>query len=234
MSKKNKKVIKKKKTKIKKKAILIFLIFSIMISLITYYIYQIRITNIYIIDNENISDLEVIKLAKLENYPNSLKNSCSIIKKRLEKSKYIKSADVKKKGFFNEVYIYIEENKPLFYYQIKNKVILKDGEEVEDNYNIPIVTNEIDKELYQEFLEKMALIDNNILLRISEIKYDPNDIDKMRFYLTMNDGNYVYLTLRKFERINNYLEIVKTFDNAKGILYLDSGEYFEIFKEKGE
>ena len=46
----------------------------------------------------------------------------------------------------------------------------------------------------------------------------------------MNDGNYVYLTLNKFNKINNYLEIVRTFNNVKGILYLDSGEYFEINK----
>ena len=77
----------------------------------------------------------------------------------------------------------------------------------------------------------MSKIDSNTMSQISEIKYDPNDIDKKRFYLTMNDGNYVYLTLNKFERINNYLEIVKTFNNAKGVLYLDSGEYFKLFNE---
>ena len=77
----------------------------------------------------------------------------------------------------------------------------------------------------------MGLLNKDILIRISEIKYDPNDIDNERFYLTMNDGNYVYLTLNKFDKINNYLEIVKTFNNKKGILYLDSGEYFEIFDE---
>ncbi len=228
MSKKNKKVVKSRK--MKKKPIIISLIFIAMITLVIYYIYQIRITNIYIINNENISDFEIIKIAKLDNYPNSMKNSCSKIKKRIEKNKLIKSVKVKKKGFLNEIYIYIEENKPLFYYQLINKVILKDGKQIEGNYNIPIVTNEIDKEIYEEFINKMANIDKNIFLKISEIKYDPNDIDNKRFYLTMNDGNYVYLTLNKFERINNYLDIVKTFNDTKGILYLDSGEYFEIFK----
>ena len=77
----------------------------------------------------------------------------------------------------------------------------------------------------------MSKIYSYSMRQISQIKYDPNDIDKKRFYLTMNDGNYVYLTLNKFERINNYLEIVKTFNNAKGVLYLDSGEYFKLFNE---
>ena len=41
---------------------------------------------------------------------------------------------------------------------------------------------------------------------MSEIKYDPNDVDDERFIITMNDGNYVYLTLHKFNKINHYLE----------------------------
>jgi len=44
----------------------------------------------------------------------------------------------------------------------------------------------------------------------------------------MNDGNSVYLTLEKFNKIDKYLEIIKEFNNKKGILYLDSGEYFEV------
>ena len=219
-----------KKRKIKKKPIIIIL-FLIIVSLVIYYIYQIKITNIYIIDNEYLSDYEVIKIAKLTNYPNSMKNTTNTIKKRLENNKLIKSVKVEKKGLLNEVCIYIEENTPLFYYLSTNKVILKDGSETSGNYNIPLVTNEIDKNIYDKFIEKISEIDKNIIIRISEIKYDPNDIDKERFYLTMNDGNYVYLTLNKFKKINNYIEIVRTFNNVKGILYLDSGEYFEIFDE---
>ena len=45
----------------------------------------------------------------------------------------------------------------------------------------------------------------------------------------MNDGNYVYLTLKKFDNINKYVDMIKSFDNKKGILHLDSGEYFKQF-----
>ena len=229
MNNKNKRVVKKRK--LKTKAILISFLFIIVISLCIYYLFQIKITNIYVIDNELLSDYEIIKLAKLEKYPKTMDNSCKEIKERLEKNDLIKKAKVEKKGLLNEVYIYVEENKPLFYYQVMNKVISKDGKKVNGNYNVVVVTNEISVDIYDEFLEKMSKIDSNTMSQISEIKYDPNDIDKKRFYLTMNDGNYVYLTLNKFERINNYLEIVKTFNNAKGVLYLDSGEYFKLFNE---
>ena len=217
MTKKNKKVVKIRK--IKKKPIIISITFLIITLLIIYGIMQIRITNIYIIDNEYLSDYEIIKLAKIDNYPNSIKNSSKTIKKRLEKNDYIKSVKVQKKGLLNEVYIYIEENVPLFFYQLKNKVVLKDGKEVKGSYNIPLVTNEISSEVYDEFIKKMGELDKDIIIRISEIKYDPNEIDNERFYLTMNDGNYVYLTLNKFEKINNYIEIIRSFNNEKGMFF---------------
>ena len=78
----------------------------------------------------------------------------------------------------------------------------------------------------------MKKIPENIKQKISEIKYDPNEKDEERFLLSMNDGNYVYLSLYKFDRIHKYLDIMleinKKFNNQKGILYLDSGDYFKV------
>ena len=76
----------------------------------------------------------------------------------------------------------------------------------------------------------MILVAPDILSRISEIEYKPNDVDTNRFLLSMQDGNYVYLTLSKFKNINNYIEIVRKNKKKKGILYLDSGEYFKVYE----
>ena len=76
----------------------------------------------------------------------------------------------------------------------------------------------------------MLIVDLDVLERISEIKYDPNDVDSERFLLFMNDGNYVYLTLDRFNNVNSYIDIIKKFGSKKGILYLDSGEYFKVLK----
>ena len=84
--------------------------------------------------------------------------------------------------------------------------------------------------IYNVFIEKMGEIDSNILLKISEIKYAPDEVDDLRFLFSMSDSNYVYLTLKKIDKINNYNDIVKQFDNKKGILYLNSGGYFDIFE----
>ena len=44
----------------------------------------------------------------------------------------------------------------------------------------------------------------------------------------MDDGNEVYITLTKIEKINKYNEIVEKMDGSHGIIYLDSGDYIEI------
>ena len=46
----------------------------------------------------------------------------------------------------------------------------------------------------------------------------------------MDDGNSVYLTLTKFEQINYYDEVLPQLEGKKGILYLDSGNHFEIME----
>jgi hypothetical protein len=77
-------------------------------------------------------------------------------------------------------------------------------------------------------------VDSNILSHISEMEYKPTDLDKERFMFYMTDGNYVYITLSKISLINSYNEIYPTLEENKGILYLDSGNHFEIKKTNKE
>ena len=128
------------------------------------------------------------------------------------------------------VYIQIEENRPLFINHSTNKTILLDKSETEDKFSVPTLINYIPDVIYDEFVNKMGIINIDILDKISEIKYDPDEVDDSRFLLTMNDSNYVYVSLNKLDKINNYNDIVKQFDNKKGVLYLNSGGYFEIAK----
>ena len=151
------------------------------------------------------------------------------MKKRLEKNIYIKKAKITKKCL-REVHITIEDNYPLFYDSDKKKTILLNKKKTTEKLNAPLLINYVPDTIYNLFLEKMSSLDYDTIKRISEIKYDPNEVDEERFLLTMSDGNYVYLTLEKFEVINNYVDIIKTFNNKKGILYLDSGEYFKIME----
>ena len=216
----------KKKLNIKRVIIVFIIIFVIPFSI--YKIYKTNIKNIFISGNNYLSDQEIIDIAKIENYPNSIKNSSKNIKKRLEKNRYIYSAEVRKENMFKEVYIKVKENYPLFYYQVENKTVLYNGK-YDDKINGATVINKIPDTIYDDFVDRMKEINIDILNRISQIQYDPNDVDEERFLMFMNDGNYVYLTLRKFKNINKYVDMLKSFDNKKGILHLDSGEYFKQF-----
>lgn len=227
MSKKNKRR-RKTKRKLKKKPIIIFFVILALIGVTILWIINIHITNIYIMNNHYLSDEEIINIAGLENYPTIIDANVLSIKNKLEKNLYIKKATVYKKGFLNQIFIKIYENYPLFNYH--DKTYLYDLKTTDNNHIVPIITNDIPDDIYNKFVGAMRLVDIDIIERISEIKYDSNGIDKERFCLTMNDGIYVYLTLSRFDKINDYDEIVSTLGDKKGILYLDSGEYFEVFK----
>lgn len=219
----------KKKIRIKFFNIFLFLTFILIIIGAVYEIANFKITNIYIKNNYYLTDLEVIETAKIKDYPSTFQNSCKKIEKRLEKNPLIKTAKVKK-TYFTRVYIDIEENSLLFYDINTSKIVLKDGTTFSGNYDVPTLINQVPKKVYKKMLTKFALIKPDILDNISEIKYDPDSVDKERFLLTMSDGNYVYITLSKCSNINNYLKYIKEFNNKKGILYLNSGEYFKIME----
>ena len=86
-------------------------------------------------------------------------------------------------------------------YYDEDKTILLDGTEVTKLYSVPIVVNYIPDTIYEKFVKNIKKVDLEVLTRISEIKYDPNEVDEGRFLLTMSDGNYVYLTITKFKNI---------------------------------
>ena len=208
------------------KLVLVLLIMYI-IGFLCYKVAISRITNIYIKNNNILTDQEVIDASGLRNYPSFILKTNYSIKNKLLKNDLVKKVKVKK-GLWGKVYIDIEEYKPLFIYE--DKVILDNKNEVDLDISLPILVNKVDDDILDKLISKYESINDEIKLMISEIKYDPNDIDKERFLFTMSDGNYVYITLYKLSSIDEYLKITSTLKDKKGILYLDSGNYFEVFK----
>ena len=218
---------KTKKRKLKMRNVFIFFIVVFIVLAIMSLLSTIKIKSIVVKNNSFYSDWQIIKLAGLDEYPKTFSNFSSTIEKRLTKNSFITEAKVSKK-WFTIVTIEVKENLPLYYYVPNSKTVLSDKKEIYENFSVPTVINYIPDKIYKDFIAEMNNIDYSILTRMSEIKYDPNEVDEERFLITMNDGNYVYLTLDKYNKIDKYLEIIKKFDNKKGILYLDSGEYFKI------
>lgn len=213
---------KKRKRKISVlKVLIVFLICYLLCTLI-YGIITVRVKNIYVIGNSYLSDKYIINVSSLSNYPPFFLTSSKKIEKRLKDDVMIYDVSVKK-GLFS-IYLYVTENTPLFYSTSLNKYILKDGSFTSGKYNVSTLVNYVPDTIYDDFINKMGNV--TVIDRISEIEYKPNDVDSKRFYLLMNDGNHVYLTLDDFLKINDYVEILKTLNGKKGIMYLDYGNYF--------
>ena len=146
----------------------------------------------------------------------------------------ILEADVER-NFFHVLVISVTENKPLFINNTNHTVVFADKEEVKideeiDLFRVPRLINYVPDNKYKTFVKGMANIKKDILGKISDIEYQPNDYDKDRFLLYMDDGNMVYLTLTKFDMINYYNDVLSQLENKKGILYLDNGNHFQIME----
>ena len=220
---------KKKKRKIRYDRIFIFLVIIIFIVISFAFLFNLKISNIYILNNSFLTNQEIIEIAGISDYPETLKNLSVQIEDRLKNNIYIKDVKVYKKGL-TKVYIDVVENRPLFYYESSKKTILTDGRETDEKFVVPTVINYITDNYYEAFINEMANLDENILKRISEIQFSPNDVDDNRFLLTMTDGNYVYVNISTFNKLNKYISIIEELPNKNGILYLDYGNNFEIIE----
>ena len=217
----------KRKSKIKISRVIIFLLFLYVIISSIYSFFNMKITNIVVLNNNYLKDQEIIEIAGLSNYPSTLQNGSRRIENKLRNNVYIKDVNVTKQRF-KTVHIEVIENRPLFFYSPTNKTILLDGTSVEEVFPIATVLNYIVDSVYDDFVKELAEIDVSIARRISEIEYSPNNVDASRFFLTMTDGNYVYINVQTFFKLNRYLEIIRNFPNQNGVLYLDYGNNFEI------
>ena len=222
----------KKRRKIKYNRILLLIAIIVIIGFFIYQFLKLNITNIYIHGNNLLSDQYIIEHAKIDNYPSTFINYSKKIENILKKETLIKKVKIKK-TFFTKVHIYIEEEKALFYNKNTNETILSSNKHTEETFEVPTLINYVPDQIYQIFIKKIEEINYEVIKRMSEIEYKPDEADDKKFLIYMKDGNYVYLTLNKFSNINSYIEIIKDskFTGKKGILYLDSGNHFQIIEE---
>ena len=225
----------KKVVRRKKLGIVPFLVFLLIIGIIfgvVFYILTRPTSNLIVKGNDYLTDDYILETAGVKDYPTFLFINNYMVEKKLKKSPYIIKADVKKR-FIRKLEINIKENEPLFYDQYLKRMVFEDGSKLDlsyDKYDISRLNNYVPKGKYNNFVLGMKKIKRDVLSKISDIEYRPNDLDKDRFLFYMDDGNSVYLTLTKFSKINYYDESVAQIGGHKGILYLDNGNYFKIME----
>lgn len=226
-------------TKIKKKKrlkLIPFLLFVLVIAA-TFFLVDVlldtRVENIIIKGNKIVTDQQIIDEAGLSNYLSFYKTTSYNIKKALEKNSFIKEVKVKR-SFYHVITIEVSEYKVLLKKETTGKLVLENMNEVttdqEIPYTVPRLVNDVPKNKYSKLLKNLLKVKRSVRSSISEFYYDPNEFDKDRFLLYMDDGNSVYLTLTKFRMINYYNDVLPQLDGKKGILYLDSGNHFQIME----
>ena len=213
---------KKKKRKIRLKRVALAILLLLILSLVIYAISFLKVRTYYVYNNKYLSDEQVLDILKLNKKSSFLFVNTLTEKAIINKNKRIKDVKIKR-TLALEAKVYVTEYKILFFDEKNNYSVIENGDTISYKYdNAPV----LDKEIYKKFLKKMNKVNLDILDVISEIKYVPNGIDKERFLFSMNDGNYVYVTISKLTKINEYRSVIDSVENKKGILYLDYGNYF--------
>lgn len=216
----------KKKRKLKIRRLFLLLLFFSVISFALIKLSDVRIRSIIIKGNSILSDQEIIETADLEDYPPFFKTLSYTVKKKLLKNKYVQDVDVSK-GILS-IKITVTEKKVLYIDSKTNEKVTLDGKISDEKIVcVPYLTGELPEEKIDEFNKAVNKIDSDILCQMSEIRYDPNEIDADRYYVYMSDGNSVYLTVNKFDKLNEYNTILENIGKQNGTLYLDYGDYFE-------
>lgn len=218
---------KKKKRRLKVGRLFLLLLILIVISFACIKFIDIPIMSITIKGNKILSDQEIIKQAKLEDYPSFFSTFSFMVEKDIKKNPYVKDVEVTK-GLLN-IKINVKENVVLYIdKETKEKVTLNGHIKDEKIVCAPFLINTVPQDKQKGFVKALTKINEDILCQMSEIKYDPNEIDLDRYYVFMNDGNSVYLTVNKFNKINKYNSILENIGKQNGTIFLDYGDYFEV------
>ena len=221
------KVKKKHVRKIRYGRVLLYLILPVILIVIVASCIHFPIKNIFVTGNSILSDQEIIELAGISNYPSIFEYTTWEMSDKIKKNKYIDSVKIKKKKL-KEIHIEVVENIPILYDSYSNKTIYSNKKQYNGNDSACTLLNYTPESYFDDLVKGLTSMNRDVRERISEIQYVPNNVDEKRFIFTMNDGNYVYITLSKIEIMNTYIDIIKNIDGKRGILYLDSGGYFEI------
>ena len=221
--------VKKVKRKLNFKALIILLLILYLIVMLLYTFFTMPIKNIVIEGNSLISDSDIISAANIDNYPSIFKISSKKIIKNIKKLNLIEEVNVSK-SFTGTITINVKESKIVFFNKLNNTYVLSTKKEISDINSknlicVPTLINYVPSDIYESLIQKLSVIDQDIIADISEIEYNPDvkddvTINDSRFILRMNDGNYVYIDIVNFDNLNKYKVIYSSLEE-KGVLHLD-------------
>lgn len=229
--KKNKQI----KRRLKWKAFFIFLGVIGLLSGILFYVYQLRVKNIYIEGNSMLSDYEIIVAAGIKKYPKMITLRKSSMEKQIKSLDLVEDVTVKR-NVLGKVTIQVKEAIPLFFNRDQSVYVLSNGKTTNEYpfTGAPFLVNYVPDQIYERLIKELGKVELSSIHMVSEIEYSPSKsgeivIDDTRFLFRMNDGNQVYINLINLDRLDSY-PLIYTILTEKGILELDSDNERVVFK----
>ncbi len=228
---------KKKKRKLSRLGKLTFLLAFLVVFTICCLVLTSKIKSVKVIGNELVSDKYILNALSIkEDEP--LYSCYNFIKiAKVKKDDLIEDIDVKVKKD-RTVVITIKENR-IIGQREKNgniQLILSTGKVIdykeESLNNLVLLPSfiDIDDEKTIKIAEKLALIDNDNLFRISEVHDLSFTYDYDMVKLVMDEGNYIYSSLEGLTYVKNYLQIITNDQNESNKCILIMEQYNKALK----
>ena len=229
----------KKRLNIARALVVVLIIYIIVCLCIS--IYNEPVKHYSINGNKVLSEVDIIKYLSLEDYPSFVSINASHLRKKLEQNPYVNKATIKYKWNYT-LEITVEENRPVFFVKLEDKVCLSDGSLIDIDekklIGIPTLLNTTPTSIMEILAKNLGKLDDGIIYMINDIEYKPSYnknnqiIDEYRFLLSMNDKNMVYINAKHLKSLNKYLDIIATNKiTSNGTLYLDGTEENYFFKK---
>ena len=237
---------KKTKRKLNKKRFLGLLFFLIIIGVFITYLLNLKVSNVLIMGNKEISDSTIIKKVNLREYPYYKEIKKRNMEKEIKEIPLISEVKVTK-YLTGTIKITVTEEVPLMYLGNTDKVVTNKNNVYENieikKTTMPTLKSDIANDIRGLLVKALNKIDINILNMISEIEYtktvssEGKTIDDKRFTFYMNDGNIAVVNTINIDKFNNYLQVVsKTIDtygkDIIGTYNFDSGTSNVVFQKK--
>ncbi len=236
--KKSEEKIKKKRLKLKALFLMLLIIFVIVFSIV--YFLNRTVSDIFIVGNEKVSDNEILDIIKINKDSKYILVSKSKLEENIMAIPFVLNVEVEK-SILGDITINVNEASVMIYDVTSDVYILSNNKNAtadEKFLGVPTLINYTPKNILEDLIEELSLIDSHLISKISEIEYSPNikdgvTLDEERFIFKMNDTNTVHVNIVNLEKFAKYNEIMEI-QEERGTLYLDSANNGHIFDVYGE
>ena len=214
-------------TRKRRKIFKIFVKLGLLVLIIIYFIGDIsNVKALRISGNVIYSSNQIEKIANISYSSKNILYPSFFIEYLLKKDPLIKNAKVKK-TFTGGVYISVEEEKIIGYYQQGDVyyILLGDGSSLEmDDDNINLITspyiNGLSNTQRSELCTIFEKLDKEEISMISEITTYSTSYDQNMLQVVMADGHIVRSTYKGMSLLSSYKDILKGLDSSLQCIYL--------------